>query len=213
MNPARVDKFRRAAKYTQPTLGVILENISDTHNIGAIMRTCDSVGVRKIYIVNTLDSGLKEEIILGKRSSMGTRKWVETSYYRDWEECIKAVRNHHETIYGAMISSDTKEIYEVDWTCNICIVLGNEMSGLTPEAMIQCDGFISIPQVGMAESLNVSVAAAVILFEAFRQRQLIGKYSFAPDISESESQKLFEHFMKKSDDRTRDQNHYKISPK
>ena len=212
MNEKRTKKFLRAATYTQKSLSVILENISDTHNIGAIMRTCDSIGVRDMYIINTENSGLKELITLGKRSSMGTRKWVNTHYFRSWSDLIAAVRVKHDIVLGTALLSGAKESYSLDLTGNMAIVLGNEKDGLSSEALNHCDGLVAIPQVGMAESLNVSVAAAIILYEAYRQRMLLGRYSDQPELTQSEINQLFNNFKEKGEDRNRDPKIYKILP-
>lgn len=213
MNERRRNKFLHAATFTQRTLTVVLENISDTHNIGAIMRSCDSVGVREIYIINTEDSGLNELITLGKRSSMGTRKWVNTHYFREWPQMLSELRKHHDVVIGAAVMTGATDLYSFDLTANVAIVLGNERDGLSEEAQRYCDGFVAIPQVGMAESLNVSVAGAVILYEAYRQRALLGRYSNSPELNAAERAHLFDQFRQKGEDHTRDPKIYKIRPR
>lgn len=212
MQKKRLQKFEKVARYSQKSISVILENIYDTHNIGAVLRTCDSIGIRHIYLINTENSGINELVTLGKRSSMGTRKWIEVEYFRNWDDCISKVRQNHQMILGAYLGQNTQSVYSCDLTQNIAIMLGNEKDGLSEEAISHCDQLLFIPQVGMAESLNVSVAAAVILYEAYRQRSLKGYYSHAPELCETESNVLLQSFIHRSEDRISDPRQYKIRP-
>jgi tRNA (guanosine-2'-O-)-methyltransferase len=213
MQEKRLQKFKRVARYSQKTITVILENIYDTHNVGAVMRTCDSIGIRQIYLVNTENSGINELVTLGKRSSMGTRKWIDVSYFRHWDDCIKKVREMHQYIIGTYLGENTQSMYSCDFTQNVAIMLGNEKDGLSTEAISHCDQLLYIPQAGMAESLNVSVAAAAILYEAYRQRMLKGYYSDKPELSNAESEALLQTFIDRSEDKISDPRQYKIRPK
>ncbi|MCO6461525.1 MAG: RNA methyltransferase [Saprospiraceae bacterium] len=212
MNERRLKKLEDVAKKSQLSLTVVLENIHDPLNIGAIMRTCDAVGIRKIFVVN--DTGTKNHntLTLGKRSSMGTRKWVDVVYFHDLELCIREVRKEFKHLYGAALGGDSLNYLEVDFTESVAIMLGNEKSGLSTEALNYCDKIINIPMVGMAESLNVSTAAAIILYEAFRQRSITGKYDKRPDISHDEAHSLLEKFQEKIMDRTRNAVKFNIKP-
>jgi tRNA (guanosine-2'-O-)-methyltransferase len=89
-------------------------------------------------------------------------------------------------------------------------MMGNEKEGLSHEALNHCDALIKIPQVGMAESLNVSTATAIILYEAFRQRFKVGKYDVNPDLSLKESTRLLEYLYSKDDDRTHNSKKYRL---
>lgn len=212
MNDRRRAKFEEVAAKSQLSLTVILENVHDPLNIGAILRSCDSVGIRKIFVIN--DTGLKQHktLTLGKRSSMGTRKWVDVRYFHDLESCIAEVRKEFDNIVGAAICDNTINHLDFDFTGKVAILMGNEKNGLSQKAIEQCDALIQIPQVGMAESLNVSTATAVILYEAFRQRYAIGKYGENPDITSEEAGLLLNILNDKVYDRTRSTKKFKIKP-
>ncbi len=210
MNERRKAKFEEVASKSQLSLTVILENVHDVLNIGAILRSCDSVGIRNIFVIN--NSGLKQHksLTLGKRSSMGTRKWVDVRYFHDLDTCIEEVRKDYDVIAGAAICEKTINYLDFDYTGKVAILMGNEKEGLSKAALDHCDVLIRIPQVGMAESLNVSTATAVILYEAFRQRLVAGKYDHLPDISEGQANELLHRLHEKVFDKTKSTKKYKI---
>ena len=94
MNDRRTGKFESVARKSQLSITVILENVHDSLNIGAILRTSDSIGIRKIYVINTSSDKKYNDLVLGKRSSMGTRKWIDVEYYKDLDSCVAAVRKN-----------------------------------------------------------------------------------------------------------------------
>ena len=103
MNERRKQKFEEVAQKSQLSLTVVLENVHDPLNIGAILRTCDSVGIRKIFVINDTGDKKYKRLTLGKRSSMGTRKWVDVLYFHDLDICIQEVRKDFAQILGAAI--------------------------------------------------------------------------------------------------------------
>ena len=194
MSPAREEKFRRVAASRQPNLTVILENVFDTHNIGAVLRSCDSVGIMEIFVLHSEFGKAPKVIKLGKRTSAGARKWIDIQYYADVDACFEHVRKNYEIILGTHLSTESKSLYELDLTQSIALVFGNERDGISSEVLPHLDGNFIVPQVGMVESLNISVACAVTLFEAFRQRQLIGNYSKNPLLNSTEQNQLVEEY-------------------
>ncbi len=172
----------------QPDLTVLLENVFDPHNIAAVMRTCDSVGIGDLH---TLYTEAAPHNLVGFRSSAGAWKWINKREHPTLESCIKELKSKYGRLYAANVSAVAKPIYEVDFTQPIAIVFGNEQKGCSAEMLKHCDGQIFIPQVGMAQSLNISVACAIILYEAFRQRLATGHYA-KPALSAEQMQLLFE---------------------
>jgi len=212
MNDRRTGKFESVARKSQLSITVILENVHDSLNIGAILRTSDSIGIRKIYVINTSSDKKYNDLVLGKRSSMGTRKWIDVEYYKDLDSCVSAVRQKYDKIIGTAMSGEAVSYFDKDYTGSVAIMLGNEHEGLSEKAMAHCDSLIYIPQIGMAESLNVSAATAIILYEAFRQRHLAGKYSHTPDIDETQSKELLSKFHDNVYDRTRNEKKFRLKP-
>lgn len=176
MTPRRKAKFEKTVSQRQFDLTVILENVHDSHNIGAVLRSCDSVGIHEVFVLYNEPQLQKDYLELGKRTTAGTRKWIDVHYYTDTEACFRAVRERYDFIYATHLEQSAISLYDLELTSRVALLFGNEMTGLTEEAMTYADSNFIIPQMGMAESLNISVACAVSLYEAYRQRHLKGAY-------------------------------------
>jgi tRNA (guanosine-2'-O-)-methyltransferase len=174
---AKVEKVLRAR---QDSLMVVLENIHDPHNVSAIFRTCDAVGVPKVSLVYNVEQFPK----IGKKSSASAFKWVEREKYKSIEECYTALRSNGFKIYASALHKNSKNLLDLDLTEKAAIVLGNEHRGVSDEASEAADETFMIPMFGMVQSLNVSVAAAVVLYEALRQRLTKGMYDESVLINE-----------------------------
>lgn len=172
----RERKFQELASNRQLDLTVVLENVHDPHNIGAVMRTCDAVGISKIYLIVT-DIRVWDKIELGMESSSGARKWVDVFVYDNCQKCFEHLRQEYDQILGTHLSQDSFSLYDIDFAKSTALVFGNEHEGLTEEALKYLDGNFTIPQFGMVQSLNISVACAVSCYEALRQRKVAGNYN------------------------------------
>jgi tRNA (guanosine-2'-O-)-methyltransferase len=197
MSPTREKKMREAALQTQLDLTVVLENIYDPLNISAIMRSCDAVGIREIFVIYTQQYLDKRGLVLGKRTSAGTFKWMDVYLFDNMEECFKRVRTKYKRVLATLPSEGSHSLFNLDLTIPTAIIFGNEDDGLSTEAIALCDGFFTIPQAGFAESLNISVACAVSLYEAYRQRSSKGFYSTHPQLDTFEQEALFQRWAKK----------------
>lgn len=166
----------------QPGLTVVLENVHDPHNIMAVLRTCDAVGVYEVHIIETRERTWDPR--LGKNSSSGAKKWIKANTYKNVDACFDQLRSEDKKIFTTHMAKDSKSLYELDLKQDVALVFGNEHYGVSEEAVEKADGNFLIPQFGMIQSLNISVACAVSLFEASRQRQENGQYenvSFSED--------------------------------
>ena len=167
----RLQRLTNVANDRQKDLTVILENVHDPHNIGAILRTCDSVGIHEVFIIYTEDRLTEENNIdPGKTSSSGSDKWVKVNLYRDITSCFEEVRKRYDNIWATALTDKTKSLYELDLTSSVALLFGNESIGISKEALALADGNFIIPQVGFVQSLNISVACAISVYEAYRQR-------------------------------------------
>jgi tRNA (guanosine-2'-O-)-methyltransferase len=193
LKPERAAKFHQVISQRQPTLTVILENVIDPHNIGAVMRSCDSVGIMELYVLYN-DIPAKKSLILGKKTSAGTRKWLDVHLFKDTDACFEAVKKKYHKIYATHLGESATTPYQADLTEPVALLFGNEGDGLTPKALQYADANIVIPQVGMAQSLNISVACAVTLYEAYRQRLQKGMYD-TPQLSPQQQQTMFDEYI------------------
>ena len=166
----RMEKIRQVLGKRQPGLTVVMENIHDPHNVSAVFRTCDAVGVMQVELLYTTEKFPR----IGKKSSSSANKWLERRHHQSVDECYRTLRNEGFHIYATHLGSDTVSLYDLDLTQKVALVFGNEHRGVSEEAAAKADGNFLIPMLGMIQSLNVSVAAAVSLYEALRQRLACG---------------------------------------
>lgn len=194
MTPEREAKFRQVASRRQPNLTVILENVHDPHNIGAVLRTCDSVGIKEIFVLYSEPQLHRDRLELGKQSSSGARRWVDVHFYTNTAACFQHVQQHYQKIWSTHLSEDSMDLYDLNLTESVALLFGNEHDGLSEEALQYSNGNFLIPQIGMVKSLNISVACAVTLYEAYRQRNQKGYYTSHPLMSKQEAEHLFQYY-------------------
>lgn len=173
MTPERLQRLTAVLEKRQPDLTVVLENVQDPHNISAVMRTCDAVGVQEIYILNT---DIPKHKKWGAKSSSSAAKWLTIHQFNDIQSCFEALRKKYSKILLTHLAADSIPLHQIDFTQSVALVFGNEHSGVSDGLVALCDGNFIIPQVGIIKSLNISVACAVSLYEAFRQKSIAGHY-------------------------------------
>src|ERR1700760_2049888 len=173
MTPERTERITSVLDKRQANLIIVLENVFDPHNISAVMRTCDAVGVQDIFVLNTRIPRHKK---WGAKSSSSAAQWLTVHQYTDARECFEELRCRADRIFTTHLAADAVSLYQMDLTGRIALVFGNEHSGVSEEIRALADGNFIIPQVGIIKSLNISVACAVTLYEAFRQKNTAGHY-------------------------------------
>lgn len=179
MTPEREAKIRRVLNRRQNGLVVVMENVQDPHNISAVMRTCDAVGVQDIFVLNhTIPRHRK----FAKSSSASALGWLTVKQFSDTAACMAAVRQLCDKVYATHLGVESRSLHELDLTERVALVFGNEREGVTEECLQYCDGNFIIPQMGMVQSLNISVACAITLYEALRQRDVKGMYNGEPQL-------------------------------
>ncbi len=188
MTPEREERLKNVLYKRQPDLTVVLENVFDPHNISAVMRTCDAVGIQDMYVLNTKIGKHKK---WGARSSSSAAKWLTVHEHSDASVCFTELRKKFPLILTTHLSSSAVSLFEIDFTNPVALIFGNEHDGVSEEIRALSDGNFVIPQVGMIRSLNISVACAVSLYEAFRQKQAASHYN-KTKLPESDQQALWE---------------------
>ncbi len=173
MTPERRERLLSVLNKRQPDLTVVLENVFDPHNISAVMRTCDAVGIQEIYV---LTNKIPRHKKWGARSSSSAAKWLTVHQFESAEECFAALRKKYNKIYTTHLSSDAMSLYDINFTDSVALVFGNEHAGVSEEIIAMADGNFIIPQMGIIQSLNISVACAVSIYEAMRQKKNAGHY-------------------------------------
>ncbi|HEJ0331789.1 MULTISPECIES: tRNA (guanosine(18)-2'-O)-methyltransferase TrmH [Serratia] len=189
MSPERYARICEMLATRQPDLTVCLEQVHKPHNVSAIIRTADAVGVHQVHAVwpttrmRTLVS-----------SAAGSNSWVSVKTHRTIGDAVGHLKAQGMQILATNLSARAVDFREVDYTRPTCVLLGQEKTGITEEALALADRDIVIPMIGMVQSLNVSVASALILYEAQRQRQNAGLYRRDNSMLDGEEQQrlLFE---------------------
>lgn len=165
----------------QPDLTLVLANIHDPHNVSAIYRSCDAFGVERVHLYYT-DTPFP---VLGRKTSASARKWVESVRHRDADALFADLHARGMQVLATACSPEARPLRAWDLARPTAVIMGNEHSGVAEELARRADGEIYIPMHGMIQSFNVSVAAAIILSEAARQREEAGMYA-SPRYGEEE---------------------------
>lgn len=171
MNLDRYQRIQEVLKARQPDLTVCLEEVHKPNNVSAVIRTADAVGLHQIHAIWP-----NEQMRTLTHTSAGARNWVEVETHNSTQEAITHLKAQGMQVLVTNLSEYAVDFREIDYTQPTAIVVGSEKTGISQQALALADQEIVIPMVGMVQSLNVSVACALILYEAQRQRQQAGMY-------------------------------------
>jgi 23S rRNA (guanosine2251-2'-O)-methyltransferase len=153
-------------EYRENVLVAVLDEITDPHNYGAILRSCDQFGVD---LVLTRNRRIAKHADVIAKTSAGADAWVPVAEVANLPRAVDALKEAGFWIYGADMAGEP--VYSKDLTGRAAILLGGEGSGLSRLLRESCDALIAIPSCGRVDSLNVSVAAGVLFYEVMRQRE------------------------------------------
>lgn len=186
MNAQRFARIREMMALRQHDLTVCMEQVHKPHNVSAVIRTADAVGIHHVHAVWPT-----ERMRTLVSSSAGSNSWVKVVTHRTIGAAVSQLKSQNMQILATHLSDTAVDFREIDYTRPTCILMGQEKTGITEEALALADQDIIIPMVGMVQSLNVSVASALILYEAQRQRQNAGMYQREYSLlDEDEQQRL-----------------------
>lgn len=164
MNRLTVEEFRESEKLP---LTVVLDNVRSLNNIGSIFRTSDAFRVEHIALCGITATPPHREI---HKTALGAEESVVWSYHEDTAECVRVLKDKGYRIYAVELAHDSLKLGtdRVKTDKPVALVLGNEIEGVQEAVMDLCDGFIEIPQAGTKHSLNVSCAAAIVIWEMYK---------------------------------------------
>jgi len=191
-NEHRTDRIDDILLHKQPSLQLFLDDVHNSQNLSAILRSCDGVGVLDLYYTTAKDRDLR----IHKTITQGAHRWVKRHRIVQNERCqfLKEKQEEGFQIVVTHFSDKAISFREVDYTRPTVIVMGNEKEGVSEEIIALADVLVMIPMLGMVQSLNVSVATALVLYEAQRQRENGGCYSKS-ELSEKERVKIREEWL------------------
>ena len=154
----RKEGFLRVLENRTKHFTIAMEDVFQLHNTSAVMRSCEVFGIQELNVI---------EQKFGKRIdteiAMGAQKWVDVNRFNSVQNCIDAMRSQGYQIIATTPHNDSCLLHEFDVSKPSALFFGTEKDGLSEEVIAQADGFLKIPMVGFSESLNISVAAAIIL--------------------------------------------------
>lgn len=171
MSPERLALIKDTLNRRQPDLTVVMENVCKPHNLAAVARTLEAVGGIDIHAITRMTS-----LRLSQMSAAGIRKWMHVNKHQSTEQGIAHLRGNGYRIIATTLNETSKDYRDIDYTAPTAILVGEELEGITEQAIEQADECVTIPIVGMVQSLNVSVATSLVLYEAYRQRESAGMY-------------------------------------
>lgn len=188
----RKEKIEAILSRKQPTLQLMLDNLSNSQNISAIIRSCDGVGVLNLYYTNPENIDFR----IHKTITQGTHRWIEKKRVDSNKKIdfLKKRQSEGFQIIATHLDDKSISFSKVDYTLPTILVMGNEKEGVSQEVLDIADALVIIPMRGMAQSLNVSVATALILYEAQRQRELSGAYN-TPQLSQEKREMIMEEWI------------------
>ena len=164
--PRRFQRIKNVLDSRMGDLTVLIEGVNKPHNLSAIIRTCDAAGV---FQANFICDNSKVKTF--NSTAQGSQKWVKLRNHESYSKATNTLRKEGFKLYGTSLNENSIDYRDLDFTKNTCFVLGAEKWGLSEELIAEVDESIYIPMNGMVQSLNVSVAGAILLFEAIRQRK------------------------------------------
>lgn len=152
----------------QPALFVLLDHVTDPHNVGAIVRSAESAGATALILPERRSAGINATV---RKSSAGATAYLPIARVANVSAAIRTLKKSGIWVYGAAVGDGARPYSEADLSGDVALVIGAEGEGLAPLVKRECDGLLEIPMLGRVQSLNASVAAGILLYEAVRQRQ------------------------------------------
>jgi len=175
---------------------VVFEDIADPHNAAAVLRTSEALGFQKICYIFEVNEPFDPRRV-GKESSGSANKWLDFSIYHSTEACLQNLNDQGYETVATVADGDAESILDADLTNpDIALLFGNEHRGLSEKAVELSDRQLTIPLGGMVRSLNLSVAAAICLFEVTRQRDQRGPDAYR--FPRAERERLLDSFVERA---------------
>ena len=162
----RFKRIKNVLNCRMNNLTVLVEDVNKPHNLSAILRTCDAAGVFEANFISK-----KNLVKTFNSTAQGSQKWIKLNTHENIISAVSELKNKGFKLYGTSLNNQSVDFRNFDYSKNVCFVLGAEKWGLSDELISKVDESIFIPMRGMVQSLNVSVAASILLFEAIRQRK------------------------------------------
>ncbi|MCK5351587.1 RNA methyltransferase [bacterium] len=163
--PERVERLKEVLASRTVSVTLVLENLHKDYNISAILRTCESFGIQDVHVVPQPGEGK-----VFKTITQGCHKWLTIHRHEDVSSCFKILKEKGFKILAGAFGQDAPPLDQTDFSGRVALVFSNELEGANPEVLDQVDGFFVIPMTGFSQSLNVSVAAGIVIHHVLRYK-------------------------------------------
>lgn len=169
LTPDRLDRLREVLGKRVANVTVVLENLHKVHNLSAILRTCESFGIQEVHVVPQPGEGKVFRTV-----TQGCHRWLTIRRHPTVSSCFSMLREEGFRILAGALAEKAVPLEQLDCTGKMALVFSNELEGASDEVLKQVDGFVAVPMAGFSQSLNVSVAAGIILYRVLRKKDREG---------------------------------------
>ncbi|CAL5061803.1 unnamed protein product [Urochloa decumbens] len=185
----RRDRIRRAVDNRSYAVCLVVEGLSDFGNVSAAFRSADALGVQSVHVISCDSSKRYRD---NRHVSMGAEKWLDIEIWNSPAECFSALKKRGYRIATTCLGTDSVCVYDMDWSQPTAIVVGNELRGISEDALELSDLHCSVPMKGMVDSFNVSVASGILMHHAVCDR--VSRLGHHGDLLPEENQILLAEF-------------------
>ncbi len=169
MNEARQQRIEAYYENKIPHVEFMMDNVWDPHNVAAVSRTADGLGIRCIHLYYTYNEFPPVNRV-GKKTSSSANQWIEFNKVKDLSSFVEVKKAEGYRFIGAGIGKTACQLTEYQFPEKCIVIMGSESTGMSSEIQEICDDLVYIPMVGMVTSFNISVAAAIMMYEIYKQK-------------------------------------------
>lgn len=190
LTPARLERLRSVLKNRVTNVTVVLENLHKDYNMSAVLRTCESFGIQEVHVIPQPGEGKVYRSV-----TQGCHRWLTLRRHDDARSCFLHLRQRGFRVLAGALCDNSPPMNDVDWSGRVALVFSNELEGAGKEVLDEVDGSFIIPMSGFSRSLNVSVAAGIVIHHVLCEKGQAGDLERIPH---GQAEKILEHWVRNS---------------
>jgi tRNA (guanosine-2'-O-)-methyltransferase len=188
----RMERIETVVAHRTQTVVTVIEGLINFGNVSAVMRSAEALGFYRFHIIESEATRFKNS----PRTSQGAEKWLDVEQWTSPAACATALKKQGYTLVATHLDETSVAIDAIDFTRPTALIFGNEAEGVSADLLALADRHCIIPMAGFVQSFNISVAAAVALYHAYRDR--MGRQGFHGDLSDTEKKALIADYYSRS---------------